>query len=120
MRFLADVGISRSVVAWLRAQGHDAVHLSEQSLHRLSDDAILRKARDEQRIVLTHDLDMGRLLAGSRDPLPSIITFRLADMRPNSVIARIEPVLRAFTEDLLAGAAVTVTDRNARSRRLPI
>ncbi len=44
MKFLAEMGISLRVVDELRRNGHDAVHLSEQGLERLSDHDILQKA----------------------------------------------------------------------------
>ncbi len=61
MRFLADMGISPITVAFLRGLGHDALHLHEQALDRLQDPAILGKARDEGRILLTHDLDFPKV-----------------------------------------------------------
>jgi predicted nuclease of predicted toxin-antitoxin system len=63
MKFLADMGISPRTVTWLRKQGYDAVHLNEQGLERLSDEAILSKACKEERVVLTLDLDFSYLLA---------------------------------------------------------
>jgi predicted nuclease of predicted toxin-antitoxin system len=62
MRFLADMGLAHSTVAFLRAQGHDAVHLRDQGLQRLEDVEIVQKARAEGRVVLTHDLDFGRIV----------------------------------------------------------
>ena len=59
MRFLADMGISPNTVAFLRGLGYDALHLHEQGLDRLQDPLILEEARDEGRILLTHDLDFG-------------------------------------------------------------
>ena len=50
MKFLADMGISIKTGAFLQALGHDAVHLSEQGLEQLSDQAIVQKARQEERI----------------------------------------------------------------------
>jgi hypothetical protein len=38
MRFLADMGLARSTVTFLRVRGHDAVHLREQGLQRLDDE----------------------------------------------------------------------------------
>ena len=91
MKFLADMGISPRVVATLRKQGHDAVHLQEQNLGRLPDHEILSKARAEERIVLTHDLDFGELLAASGGTPPSVIIFRLTDMRAENVSATFLP-----------------------------
>ena len=85
MRFLADMGLARSTTALLRSQGHDAVHLRDLGLQRLRDEDIIGMARAECRVILTHDLDFGRIVALGGDRIPSVITFRLADMRPNVV-----------------------------------
>ena len=78
MKFLADMGISPVVVRWLREMGHDAVHLYEEDLGRLPDSAVLEKARAEGRILLTHDLDFGELLAFSKSAQPSVLYFEYA------------------------------------------
>jgi len=44
MRFLADAGVARRVVNWLRERGHDAVHLREQRLQSLPDPEVFAKA----------------------------------------------------------------------------
>jgi predicted nuclease of predicted toxin-antitoxin system len=87
MKFLADMGISPRVMAALRKQGHDAVHLQEQDLGRMPDHQILVKASEEGRILLTHDLDFGELLAASGGSLPSVIIFRLKDARRKCFVA---------------------------------
>ena len=59
MRFLADMGVSLQVVAWLREQGHEATHLRDEGLQRLVDQEVFAKAGVETRILLTFDLDFG-------------------------------------------------------------
>lgn len=120
MKFLADMGISPDTVLWLRRLGYDAVHLHEQGLERLPDPEILSKAKEEQRVLLTHDLDFGYLLAISRAQLPSVVIFRLADMRPSSVNHHLENVLQRHTGELESGAVVIVTEGRTRVRMLPI
>jgi len=120
MKFLADMGLARSTVAFLRAQGHDAVHLRDQGLQRLEDDEIVEKAREEGRVILTHDLDFGRIVAVSRASVPSVITFRLDDMRPVQVNRYLTEVLAQFARQLEAGALVSVNERGIRARSLPI
>ncbi len=120
MKFLADMGLGRSTVAFLRAQGHDAVHLREQGLQQLEDDEIVEKARAEGRVILTHDLDFGRIIAVGRASVPSVITFRLNDMRPAQVNRYLAEVLARFAERLEAGALVSVNERGIRVRSLPI
>lgn len=65
MRFLADMGISQSTSKWLKGKGHDAIHLREQGLQRISDTEIIKKAVEEDRIILTCDLDFGDIMATS-------------------------------------------------------
>ena len=84
MPFLADMGVSHRTVGWLKEQGHDAIHLREQGLQRMRDPDILEKARQEDRALLTMDLDFGALLAANRGLLPSVIIFRLEDETPGS------------------------------------
>jgi len=80
MKFLADMGISPKTCAFLRGLGHNAVHLHQKELYRLPDPAILEKARLEKRILLTHDLDFGELIAISGVDLPSVIIFRFRNI----------------------------------------
>ncbi len=120
MKFLADMGLARSTVAFLCAQGHDAIHLRDQGLQRLEDDEIIEKARAEGRVILTHDLDFGRIIAVSRVSVPSVITFRLKDMRPAQVNHYLAEVLARFAGQLERGALVSVNERGIRARLLPI
>jgi predicted nuclease of predicted toxin-antitoxin system len=120
MRFLADMGLAQSTVAFLRAEGHDAVHLRDQGLQQSEDIEIVQKARAEGRVILTHDLDFGRIVALGGTRVPSVITLRLSDMRPNQVNQYLIAVLERFTEQLEMGALVSVTDGGIRVRSLPI
>ncbi len=120
MKFLADMGISPHIVEELRQQSHDAIHLAEQKLNRMVDGDILRKARQENRILLTNDLDFGELLAASGGVLPSVIIFRLKDMRPKNVSRHLLPILNKQTDALNAGAIMSVTEQKVRIRLLPI
>jgi predicted nuclease of predicted toxin-antitoxin system len=120
MKFLADMGISPKAVAHLQAHDHDAVHLIEEGLHRLSDRSILAKARTEGRIVLTHDLDFGDLMAASGAHLPSVIIFRLANMAAINVNNHLDIILRERAQVLQQGAILSITERRIRIRSLPI
>jgi len=114
VRFLADMGLAQSTIAFLHAYGHDAVHLRDQELHRLGDDLIVQKALTERRIILTHDLDFSRIVAVSGTCLPSVITFRLADMRPIRVNAYLLEALDRFAEQLEAGALISINEQSKK------
>ena len=120
MRFLLDMGISVDVIPELRGLGHDAIHVHELGLGTLSDTEIMRLAVREGRTVIAHDLDFANLLAASAASLPSVILFRLRNMRPERVVARLWAVITAHATDLEAGAVISVSELQTRVRHLPL
>ncbi len=120
MKFLANMGISPDTVTWLRGLGYDAIHLDKEGLGRLPDSQILVRAHAEGYIVLTHDLDFGDLMAASGASAPSVIIFRLRNMRPDSVNRHLRQIIERFDQELERGAIITVTEANIRVRDLPI
>lgn len=119
MRFLADMGVSPLTVAALRQAGHDAVHLRDDGLQRLSDELIFEKARQEDRVVLTFDLDFAEIVARTRASLPSVILFRLRTARPDQVTALLFRVLPEIENRLSGGAVVTIEPAGYRWRPMP-
>ncbi|WP_013323415.1 DUF5615 family PIN-like protein [Gloeothece verrucosa] len=120
MKFLADMGISPRTVDGLRRMGYEAVHLVEEGLERLTDEEILVKAQNENRIILTMDLDFGYLLASRGEILPSVILFRLGNESREVIEERLQTVFRECVNDLQLGAIISVSDESFRVRRLPI
>ena len=120
MKFLADMGISQSVVQSLRDAGYDALHLRDQRLQRLADPLIVEKARQEKRIILTFDLDFADLLAIGSLSLPSVIIFRLQRTKPAFVNARLLSVLDECGDALNTGAIIIIDESRYRLRRLPL
>ncbi len=59
-------------------------------------------------------LDMGL------SQLPSVITFRLKDMRPAQVNRYLHEALEHFATELESGALVSIGDNGIRVRRLPV
>jgi predicted nuclease of predicted toxin-antitoxin system len=114
------MGLARRTVSFLRSQGHDAIHLRDEGLQRLEDADIVEKARSERRVILTHDLDFGRIVALSGENIPTVVTFRLTDMRPDHVNLFLADVLDRFSEQLAAGALISVNEDRIRVRLLPV
>jgi len=117
MRFLADMGVAQGIVEWLRAEGHDAVHLRDEDLQRMSDGEIFAKAVAERRIVLTFDLDFGEIVAHARGRQTGVVLFRLHNTRTAHVIDRLVKVLEESGEALEQGAIVIVEESRHRTRR---
>lgn len=120
MKFLVDMGISPRAVAFLQDSGHDGMHLLDAKLQRASDKVVLEKARSEGRVLLTHDLDFGELMAASQARLPSVVIFRLRDMRSHNVNKHLHQVILRHHDSLERGAVVIVTEARLRVRALPI
>lgn len=120
MNFLADMGIALYTVEWLRDNGHDCAHLREDGLQKISDKEITAKARKENRVVLTCDLDFGDIMAASGEECPSVIIFRLHDERPVNINKRLSEVLNASADALKKGAVISVEETRHRVRMLPI
>jgi predicted nuclease of predicted toxin-antitoxin system len=75
MKFMLDMGISPKTAVFLRNLGYDAIHLHELKSDRSTDPAVMQMARNEERILLTHDLDFGQLIAASGANAPALLFF---------------------------------------------
>lgn len=120
MRFLVDMPLSPTLAAWLADHGHDAVHAADLGLARETDAAIMLRAKQEARTVITVDLDYPRLLALAQATEPSLILFRDGDWSDAAVIARMGEVLDALTEADITQSIIVVDHFRVRRRRLPI
>lgn len=114
------MGIAAGTIAFLRSQGHDALHVRNEGLANANDETIVRKAASERRVILTHDLDFARIVALSGTTVPSVITFRLDRMRPALVNQYVSETLSLFSQALEEGALVSVHESGIRVRSLPV
>jgi predicted nuclease of predicted toxin-antitoxin system len=104
----------------LRAEGHDAIHLSEQGLSRLSDEHVFAKAMAEGRVIVTADLDFGAIVARTGNRNVSVIVLRLVNLQADRVLTLLRRVLVAAAAELSQGAVVLVEESRFRIRRLPL
>jgi predicted nuclease of predicted toxin-antitoxin system len=107
------------VVSWLNSQGHDATHLRDEGLHRLTNGGIFEKAIAESRVVVTFDLDFGEIVALSKGRKTGVILFRLHNTRTPFVIQRLSDVITDCAEALKTGTVVIVEESRFRIRQFP-
>lgn len=74
MRFLANENIPIPSTRLLRQAGYDIIAITEDS-PGIPDTAVLARAADEQRIILTFDRDYGELIYRQRLRSPSGIIY---------------------------------------------
>jgi predicted nuclease of predicted toxin-antitoxin system len=120
IKLLADMNISPVTVNNLQIQAWDIIRVVEILPPTASDLEILEFARQEERVILSHDLDFSMLLAVGGYNRPSLITLRLSFTDPEVVTEKILNALPQIEETLNEGAAVTIEDDNIRIRKLPI
>jgi predicted nuclease of predicted toxin-antitoxin system len=89
---LTDENIRSEVVDALRAQGKDIVSVHDEKLTGQPDVAILRRARELGRVMLTHDSDFGQLAVQAGEPIVGIIYLRPGHIAPAFVLQTIAAI----------------------------
>ena len=115
-RYLANENFPAAAVSFLREQGHDVLHAAD-ALIGAPDDLVLRRALEEDRIVLTFDRDFGQLIFHQRrPPAPGVVLFRLRQQPPDVVL----PFVRSFlaSQPTLRGFFTVATPGRFRQTRL--
>lgn len=120
MRLLIDMNLSLAWVSVLNQAGHRAAHWSSIGSPRATDREILAWAKEHERIVFTHDLDFGAILAATDADAPSVIQIRTEDPTPDACARILLDILRLHADALASGALVIVDANRSRVRLLPL
>ncbi len=120
IKILVDINLSPQWVDFLNKHGIDAVHWSTIGDHKAKDYVIMQWAKDEGRVVFTHDLDFGTLLALTRADSPSVIQMRTQDVLPQYWGKTIVSTIEQYTSELIKGALIVLDDMTNRVRVLPL
>lgn len=120
MRFVIDMNLSPRWVDHLTARGLEATHWSMVGAGAASDVAIMAYAAEHDRVVLTHDLDFGAILAATGGAKPSVVQIRADDTSPEMIGEHVVRALKQANAELERGALLTVEPQRARLRLLPL
>jgi predicted nuclease of predicted toxin-antitoxin system len=112
MKFLVDECTGPSVAAWLRDEGHEVFSVYEDA-RGVEDDIILRKAFDENWVLITNDKDFGNKVFRNGRLHKGVILLRLEDERATSKIEVLSHLLEKYI-DRLPNAFVVVTEKQVR------
>lgn len=113
MRILADESCDRLVVTTLRQAGHDIV----EGRRGDADLDVFHAASRQERILLTDDLDFGRLAEAEGSHPPAIILARLYPLARPVRVRRIVDVLNSLGEAVV-GHLVVIEPGQVRMRAL--
>ena len=120
LEFLTNMNISPLTVEQLRKNGWNIVRVSEVMDRGSKDIDILIYAQQQNKVVITQDLDFSAILALSGYEKPSLINLRLENPRPDLVTSRIIEVVSTMEKELEEGVVVTIDETTARYRNLPV
>ncbi|HVA49510.1 MAG TPA: DUF5615 family PIN-like protein [Pirellulales bacterium] len=115
MKFLLDVCVSsRSLQAFLIAQGHDV--LSAVAIDpKASDERLMALALQDQRILLTEDKDFGELIFVRGLPHGPVV--RLVELTVDEQVRAVAELLEHRAAELIGAVIITVTRARIRVRR---
>ncbi len=120
MNLLLDMNLSPVLASPLSSLGHDVVHWSEVGDYRATDVTILAWAREHDRVLVTHDLDFGAMLADTEATGPSVIQIRVQDLLAPETVEALANAIEVAVPALTRGAIVTIHDDRSRIRILPL
>lgn len=116
LKFLADECCDTRLISSLREAGYDVLYVPEQ-MAGASDDAVLFKAYEEGRILLTEDKDFGELVYRFKKPSRGIILLRIDISERQLKWPRVKRLLKDYG-DRLKGNFVVIESEKYRFRSL--
>ena len=120
MNLLLDMNLSPVLARLLSSHGHDVVHWSEVGDYRATDVTILAWASEQGRVLVTHDLDFGAVLADTEAVGPSVIQIRVQDLLAPETAETIASAIDVASPAIQRGAIVTIHEDRSRIRILPL
>ncbi len=87
MIFLIDQHLSRWLAAWIRTQGHGALHVREMGLESASDVAIWTEAAARGAVIVSKDEDFSVIVRSTGGP--QVVWLRLGNCSNDRLMARV-------------------------------
>lgn len=100
---------------WLRERGHEVFSVYE-SARGLDDESVIRKAFEEDWILITNDKDFGTKVFRERRSHRGVIFLRLDDERTSNKIATLLRLLDEYG-DRLTDRFIVATEKQVRFAR---
>lgn len=105
MIFLADEGVDGPIVYLLRDNGYDVTYVAELA-EGIDDEAVLKMAEEDKRILITRDKDFGELVYRLQKLHSGIILTRLSGIDAETKAKMVLKVIEEYSEDLYGSFTV--------------
>lgn len=103
MRFKIDENLPIEVAGVLRDAGHDAMTIGDQRMSGEPDPRIAAVCRDEDRAILTLDLDFSDIRTYPPSDYPGIVVLRPSTQSKGDVLALVVQLLPLLNIERLIG-----------------
>jgi len=110
---LADENIPKSVVSWLRENGHDILKAQDVGLTGATDSDLVNWSLENERVIITLDEDFGRFYRQLGKPL-GVILIRTHPPTPERINHLLSVFLTKVRVDKHTDELMVVTDRGIR------
>ena len=114
MKFKLDENISPSLATLFVTAGHDMHSVAQEALGGASDLRVIDVCRQEQRALITLDLDFSNIVAYPRGQYPGIVVLRLGGQANSIVESALHRVLGLLARETLSGMLWIVEDHRVR------
>lgn len=92
---LSDENIQSEVVSYLRNEGFEVKYVNEEGLEGEPDQKLLEISKAENRVIITHDSDFGRLIFTQKIDFVGVIYLRPGHFDPYFTINTWKTLLKA-------------------------
>ena len=117
MRFKIDENLHDDVVALLAAAGHDVHTVFDEGLRGSPDEAIAEHCRDEDRTLVTLDLDFADIRTYPPAGHPGMIVLRLSSQSRPHILRVMSSVAVLLNTEQLARRLWIVSEASVRIRQ---
>ena len=116
MKFKLDENLPVELGALLRGVGHDAHSVLDEHLRGAADHSIAKVCQDEQRILLTLDLDFANIKTYPPQNYDGIIVLRLARQDRDTVLAMMPRIVALLESEPISRRLWIVDETRTRIR----
>ncbi len=96
MKFKIDENLPDEVAEILNRSSHDAVTVLQQDMGGKEDSDIAKVCRNEDRVIVTLDIDFADILTYPPDQYPGIIVFRITNQSKPSILKHVKRVVKVL------------------------
>jgi predicted nuclease of predicted toxin-antitoxin system len=116
MKFKVDENLPVEVTDLLQRTGHDALSVVDQDLGGKADKIINRVCQEENRVIITLDLDFADIRTYPPGEFAGIVVLRLKNQDKFAVMAVVEDLLKVLEKEPLDKRLWIVDEQRIRIR----